>query len=45
VGFRKLDRLAVLDNATRNRVVKEALEMGDENAQYRWKCFDEHSEC
>jgi hypothetical protein len=35
----KLDRLATLDYAACNCVVKEALEMDDE---YRWKCFDEH---
>jgi len=35
----KLDRLAILDYATRNCVVKEALEM---DYEYRWKFFDEH---
>ena len=35
----KLDRLGILDYATRICVEKEALEVDDE---YSWKCFDEH---
>ena len=36
---RKLDRFAILDYATSNIVVNEALEMDHE---YRWERFDEH---
>jgi hypothetical protein len=31
--------LAILDYATRDCVVMEAIEM---DYEYRWKCFDEH---
>lgn len=36
-----MDRLAIaiLDYATGNFVIKEMLEMDDENV---WKCFDDH---